>query len=98
MSPDPQFNEWRPEREHRTVLTEQTAKRYKLMQAVGALLVVLGAGIAFLTVCLNTTEDLKRVYTEGVWYRVGLIAGISLGISGTVYFAVGKFLAWWHHG
>lgn len=69
------------------VVTEQTDKRYKSIQAIGCLMVI--AGIV-LTVIMS--PDRPGESTAGV------NAGVLLMMFGAPVWLTGRVLGWWNHG
>jgi zinc transporter ZupT len=69
-------------------LIEKTSKRYKLICAIGSLLMVVGAVAAWAVMQIDTTSRGES-----------LAAGIGLLVTGGgfVVVLVGSALAWWHH-
>ena len=65
-------------------LIEATAKRFKLGQAVGVLLICLGAGTCGISSAGNS--------------ETGVGAGIAILLSGVALYAASRFGAWWKHG
>jgi hypothetical protein len=72
----------------RPQLIEKTSKRYKLMQVIGGLLIVVGALAAGAVMQIDTSGRGES-----------LAAGIGLTVSGGGFalYLVGASLAWWHH-
>lgn len=75
----------------RHVITEQTAKRYKSMQLVGILVVLVCVTMLFILFGLAMSESNSEPSP---------LSGLTcLGISaGMILYLVGRALAWWHHG
>ena len=73
--------------DQRTVLIEQTAKKYKAIRAVGILTLLASAGIGLLT---------ADEFGAGEGWGTTLTA-IGCGV-GLIIFGVGIALSWWHHG
>lgn len=68
-------------------IVEQTAKRWKLLQFVGGVGVVIGASIVFLGIMLKGPA-------AGVFFVVAL----SIMIPFSIIYYYGRIAAWWYHG
>lgn len=66
--------------------TETTAKRYKLMQLGGILLMTMGLTLMFWRIGTRAHSVVAGILT-----LVGLFGGVGL-------WATGRVPAWWHHG
>jgi len=73
--------------DRRPVLIEQTAKKYKVIRAIGIL-------ILFVSVVIGVLSADQYGAGEG-WGTILTAIGFGLGI---IVFAVGVVLSWWHHG
>jgi hypothetical protein len=69
------------------VLGERTAKRYKLMQALGTIGFFVGVGMAIYTARNSPTGTASGSFAP---YVLLAIASAAMNIFGRV-------LAWWHH-
>jgi len=67
-----------------SILTEQTAKKYKFYQLIGVLILLLSIALSFLGLSVGID-----------W--VTYFAGVG-GILGVAVYGTGRFLSWWHHG
>ncbi len=73
--------------DRKPVLIEQTAKKYKVIRAVGILILLLSAVVGIFT---------ADEYGAGEGWRTAVTAaGCVIGI---IIFGVGVVLSWWHHG
>lgn len=70
-------------------LVELTAKRYKLMQLVGAILLL--AALALIVPSISRVVD-------GEIYDTKFIIGMIVALVGGIVGVAGSALAWWHHG
>ena len=70
----------------RPVTTQQTAKRYKGLQLIGAIMVVSGITSVGVTISERSAEP------------TGAMIGSLLFLFGFVIFLTGRLLAWWNHG
>lgn len=66
------------------VVIEQTAKKWKAIQAAGLVVVVIAAGIYVLGM---------RLESQGVMLTGVGVLTIGIGVHWT-----GRAIAWWHHG
>ena len=68
-----------------TQTIEQTGKRWKAVQLVGGLVMVLGVGMCSLM-------------PRGGDYEAQMTAGVGLLAIGLVVLIAGRLGAWWYHG
>ena len=72
----------------REVLTEQTAKKYKAIQILGVVMIVMGIPI----IALSTSTE------PNVATAILAIMGVLVSGAGVITYILGRLLAWWHHG
>lgn len=70
--------------EEKPVLIEQTAKKWKKIQAAGMALVVIAAVLGVFAM---------RSQSEPL-----ILSGLATFVAGIVVYYVGDLAAWWHHG
>ena len=77
------------------VQIEQTAKRWKAMQAIGWALLLAGVALMVLIIWSIHGDPRSLDLLLSDWR---LWPGIVLMAIGALTEAAGRFLAWWHHG
>ena len=73
------------------VVTELTAKRYKLIQLVGVILLLVGIVKIFIDIGSSDGDGLAGTGIPSPWALSMTLIGLSVWI-------VGRMVAWWHHG
>ena len=66
------------------IVTEQTAKKWKMLQLLGVVGILLGSAVA----AFGFTSDSPS----------GVVIGVIILVLASPLYAFGRFLAWWHHG
>lgn len=69
-------------------LVEKTSKRYKLICAIGSLLMVVGAVLCAV---------IMRTFESDFGDTIAAVVGFTIAGAGLVMVLVGSALAWWHH-
>ena len=73
------------------VVTELTAKRYKLIQMIGVVLLLVGIVKVIVDIGASDGDSLAG---SGISSPMAL----SMTLLGLIVWIVGRMLAWWHHG
>jgi len=68
-----------------TVVIEQTAKKWKALQAIGVLLSVIG--------CVGCIAAATTIDHPAPFVVAAVVVAIGLGV-----YSVARTIAWWHHG
>jgi hypothetical protein len=76
--------------DRKTVLVEQTSKRYKAIQLAGGLLFLVAFAIEL---CIGAA-----VMNGSEKWKVGTAVACLIGAAGIIVLGYGRFMAWWHHG
>jgi len=79
----------------RHVITERTSKRYKGMQVLGALTVLLG--FIGIVAAASQAKPTSAAGVPGAFPAV-IVASILAIIVGLCIYVAARILAWWHHG
>ena len=75
-------------------LIEQTEKKWKVMQLIGAAFTLFSACVFFMALMAYSEGRIPK----GILFDDGL-SGPALGMAtGLFVFTSGRVLAWWHHG